>query len=55
MSHQQLGHTETGPRFKVSSEAGKRGGGGGGYLAIPGLVVQRVIQYTTVLELANLQ
>ena len=30
-SRQQRGHTETGPRFKVSSERSvKRGGGGGG-------------------------
>ena len=42
-SHQQRGHTETGPLFKVSPERPeKRGGGGGGGgvdLAIPGLVV----------------
>ena len=35
-SHQQRGHTETGSRFKVSSEReGKRGVD----LAIPGLIV----------------
>ena len=43
-SHQQRGHTETGPRFKVSSERPKKRGID---LAIPGLVVQRVIHYTT--------
>ena len=29
-SHQQQGHTETGPQFKVSSERPERGGGWGG-------------------------
>ena len=43
-SHQQRGHTETGPRFKVSSE---RPDERGIDLAIPGLVVKRVIHYTT--------
>ena len=35
-SHQQRGHTETGPRFKVSSERPEKRGID---LAIPGLVV----------------
>ena len=43
-SHQQRGHTETGPRFKVSSERPEKRGID---LAIPGLVVYRVIHYTT--------
>ena len=43
-SHQQRGHTETGPRFKVSSERPEKRGVD---LATPGLVVQRVIHYTT--------
>ena len=43
-SHQQQGHTETGPRFKVSSERPEKRGID---LATPGLVVQRVIHYTT--------
>ena len=43
-SHQQRGHTETGPRFKVSSERPEKRGID---LATPGLVVQRVIHYTT--------
>ena len=43
-SHQQRGHTETGPRFKVSSERLEKQGVD---LAIPGLAVQRVIHYTT--------
>ena len=42
-SRQQRGHTETGPRFKVSSERSvKRGGGGGGRkvdIAILGFVI----------------
>ena len=41
-SHQQRGHTETGPRFKVSSERPEKRGID---LATPGLVVQRVIHY----------
>ena len=36
MSHQQRGHTETGPLFKVSSERQEKRGID---LAIPGLVV----------------
>ena len=44
MSRQQPGHTETGPRFKVSSERPEKRGI---ELAIPGLVVKRVIYYTT--------
>ena len=36
MSHQQRGHTETGPQFKVSSERPEKQGID---LAIPGLVV----------------
>ena len=43
-SHQQRGHTETGPRFKVSSERPEKQGID---LATPGLVVQCVIHYTT--------
>ena len=43
-SHQQRGHTETGPRFKVSSERPEKRGID---LVTPGLVVQRVIHYTT--------
>ena len=43
-SQQQRGHTETGPRFKVSSERPEKRGI---CLAIPGLVVQRVIKHTT--------
>ena len=43
-SHQQRGHTETGHRFKVSSERPEKQGID---LATPGLVVQRVIHYTT--------
>ena len=43
-SHQQQGHTETGPRFKVSSERPEKREID---LAIPGLVVWRVIHYTT--------
>ena len=43
-SHQQRGHTETGPRFKVSSERPEKWGID---LATPGLVVQSVIHYTT--------
>ena len=43
-SHQQRGHTETGPRFEVSSERPEKRGID---LATPGLVVQRVIHYTT--------
>ena len=39
-SHQQRGHTETGPWFKVSSERPEKRGID---LATPGLVVQRVI------------
>ena len=35
-SHQQRGHTETGPRFKVSSERPEKRGID---LAIPGLVI----------------
>ena len=41
-SHQQQGHTETGPRFKVSSEWPEKWGID---LAIPVLVVYRVIHY----------
>ena len=51
-SHQQQGHTETGSRFKISSErAKKRGWGGVGRgvnLATLELVVQRVSHYTIV-------
>ena len=43
-SHQQRGHTETGPWFKVSSERLKKPGID---LAIPGLLVQHVIHGTT--------
>ena len=43
-SHQQLGHTETGSRFKVSSERPEKRGID---LAIPGLLVQLVIHYAT--------
>ena len=42
-THQQGGHTEKGPRFKVSSERPEKRGID---LAIPGLVVQRVIHNT---------
>ena len=48
-SHQQRGHTETGPRFKVSSERPEKRGID---LATPGLVVQRVIHYTTAAPLS---
>ena len=44
MSRQQRGHTETGPRFKVSSERPEKRGM---KLAIPGLVVWRIIHYST--------
>ena len=44
MSHQQLGHMETGPRFQFSSERPEKRAIN---LAIPGLVVQHVIHYTT--------
>ena len=40
----QRGHPETGPRFTVSSERPEKRGID---LAIPGLVVWRVIHYTT--------
>ena len=43
-SHRQLGHTETGSRFKVSSERPEKRGI---KFAIPGLIVLRVIYYTT--------
>ena len=43
-SHQQHGHTETGSRFKVSSERPEKRRID---LTIPGLVVKRVIHYTT--------
>ena len=43
-THQQRGHTETRPRFKVSSERPEKQGIG---FAIPGLVVQRAIHYNT--------
>ena len=43
-SHQQRGHTETGARFKVSSERPKKRGID---LAIPELVIERVIHCTT--------
>ena len=39
-THQQLGHTEKGPRFKVSSERPEKRGID---LATPELIVQRVI------------
>ena len=42
-SHQQRDHTQTGPRFKVSSERPNKRGID---LAIPGLVVWRVIHYS---------
>ena len=42
-SHQQRGHTQTGPRFIVSSERPKKRGID---LAIPGLVVWRAVHYT---------
>ena len=42
--HQQQGHTETGPRFKVSPETPEKRAID---LATPGLVVKRVINYTT--------
>ena len=42
--HQQRGHTETGPRFIVSSERLEKLGI---VLAIPGFVVWHVIHYTT--------
>ena len=51
-SHQQRGHTETGPRFKVSSERPEKRGID---LATPGLVVQRVIHYTTAAPILDLQ
>ena len=44
-SHQQRGHTETGPRFKVSSERPEKRGID---LAIPGLVVGTDIYEQTV-------
>ena len=47
-SHQQRGHTETGPRFKVSSERPEKRGID---LATPGLVVWRVIQMLIVLNI----
>ena len=43
-SNQQRGLTETGPRFKVSSERPEKRGID---LAIPGLVVKRIFHYTT--------
>ena len=43
-SHQQRGHTETGPWLKVSSERLEKLGID---LATPELVVQHVIHYTT--------
>ena len=43
-SHQQRGHTETGPRFKVSPERPEKRGIN---LAAPRLAVQRVVHYTT--------
>ena len=43
-SHQQCGHTEIGPRFKVLSERREKQGID---LAILGLVVKRVIHYTS--------
>ena len=43
-SHQQRGHTEMGPGFKVSSERPEKWGID---LVIPALVVLRVIHYTT--------
>ena len=43
-SHQQRGVTEMGPRFKVSSERPVKREID---LAIPGLVILRVIHYTT--------
>ena len=42
MSHQQLGHTEKGPRFNVSPERQKSRGS---ILQSPGFVVQRVCHY----------
>ena len=44
MSHQQRGHTETGPWFKVSYERLEKLGID---LAVPGLVVFVVIHYST--------
>ena len=43
-SHQRRGHTETGPRFKVSSERPEKRGIDH---TIPGLIVQLVIHSTT--------
>ena len=43
-SHHQLGCTETGPWFNVLSERPEKRGID---LTIPGLIVQRVIHYTT--------
>ena len=43
-AHQQQCHTDLGPRFKVSSEKPEERGID---LVITGLVVQRVIHYTT--------
>ena len=43
-SHQQRDHTETGPRFEVSSERPEKRGIDH---AIPGLIVQLVIHSTT--------
>ena len=43
-SHQQRGHMETGPQFKVSSERPEKRGID---LATPGLVVWSVIHYAT--------
>ena len=52
LSHQQQGHTETGPRFKVSS---KRPEKRGIYRAIPGLIVQLVIHSTTAIPVPRLE
>ena len=43
-SNQQRGHTVTGPRFKISSEKPEKRGIDH---AIPGLIVQLVIHFTT--------
>ena len=49
-SHEQRGHMETGPRFKLSSQRLEKQGVD---LAIPGLVVYHVIHYTTTTKLGK--
>ena len=51
-SHQQRGHRETGPRFKVSSERPKKREIDH---TIPGLIVQLVIHSTTAAPASRLE